>query len=132
MTQGVKMKKTREYRMAQLVPVKGKTLINPVEVVLAGGGKIMRQMMVTTITKRKENWILEKDGLVDSAIGRTEVKEGVLVHLEMKNEEAEGVEVVAVVEVEEGLVVEVEEEGSLTDIVEVTERKCSSQIRHPN
>ncbi len=140
MTQGVKMIKIRECPMALLVLVKGKTLINLVEVVLAED-ETMKQMMGTTIIVKNGNLILVKDLAVLAigkaevteegvlVIGKTEMKEeGVLVHPEMKN-------VVVVVEVvvvegvgeEEALVVD-EEEGNMTDTVEVIERKCCSQI----
>jgi hypothetical protein len=128
MTQGVKMKKTREYPMALLVPVKGKTLINLVEVALAGD-EITNQMMATTIIVRKGSLILGKDDLVASVIGRTGVKEeGVLVDQEMKNVGV--VEVVVVEGVgEEGALVVDEGEGNLTDTVEVIKRKCCSNVK---
>ena len=141
MTQGVKMIKIRECPMALLVLVKGKTLINLVEVVLAED-ETMKQMMGTTIIVKNGNLILVKDLAVLAigkaevteegvlVIGKTEMKEeGVLVHPEMKNVVVVVVEVVVVEGVgeEEALVVD-EEEGNMTDTVEVIERKCCSQI----
>ena len=114
--------------MALLVPVKGKTLINLVEVALAGD-EITNQMMATTIIVRKGSLILGKDDLVASVIGRTGVKEeGVLVDQEMKNVGV--VEVVVVEGVgEEGALVVDEGEGNLTDTVEVIKRKCCSNVK---
>ena len=124
MRQGVKMRKIHECPMGLLVPMKGRTLINLVEVALARE-EIMNQMMWTTTIVRKGSLIQGKEDLVVLAIGKTEVKEEDMVVLEMKNEEvAEAVVAVGVAE-EEALVEDEEEENS-TDTVEVTERKCYS------
>jgi hypothetical protein len=74
--------------------------------------------LVALVTERTE--VREEGGLV---IGRTGVKEEVvLVDPEMKN--AAVVEVVVAEDAEEEVLVVEEEEGNMTDTVEVIERKC--------
>ena len=131
MTQGVKMKKMRGCRMALLVPVKGKTLINLVVVVVSAEEETMNPMMQTTTIVRKESQILVKDELLALVTGRTEAnEEEVLVDLGMKNVVVVEVEVaVDVGEEEEALVVD-EVEENLIDTVEVTERKCCANVNN--
>ena len=126
MTQGARMKRTRECPMALLVQMKGGTLIN---LVLEGsaGEEMLTPLMQTTITEKIGNPSLVKlEELVALVvvIGRTEVVKGEgLVETVMKNVGAT-VAVVAEVVGEEGDLVEVEEEENMTDIVEVIEREC--------
>jgi hypothetical protein len=78
--------------------------------------------LVALVTERTE---VREEGVL--VIGRTEVKEEVvLVDPEMKN--AAVVEVVVAEDVEEEVLVVEEEEGNMTDTVEVTERKCYSHM----